>query len=82
MCMGVVIKRDGLPPIHCGTVRELARWFDVMVPEKIYPNKRVDRMARHCLCAIDIVESARLSGYRAAPDDNYMDFIAEKASVE
>lgn len=80
MCMGVLIKRDGLPPIHCGTVRDLARWFDVLVEHD--PDRRVDRMASHCLCPIDIVESARLSGYSAAPDDRYMDFIAVKAPAE
>jgi hypothetical protein len=78
--MGVVINRDGLPPIHCGSVRELARWFDVLVRDKNYPKTKIDRMASHCLCPIDIQESAKLSGYTAEPDDSCMDYIATKTN--
>jgi hypothetical protein len=58
----------------------LARWFDVLVVDEHYPDKKVDRMASHCLCPIDIRESAKLSGYTAEPDDSYMDYIATKTN--
>lgn len=79
MCTGVSIERDGQRSIHCQTVRELARWFTVLVPDKNYTKTRLDRMAEHCLCPVDIVESAKRSGYTAEIEESGMDFIARKA---
>jgi len=81
MCTGVVIKRDGQRSIHCESVRELARWFAVLVPDKNYPKTRLDRMAEHCLCPINITESAKLSGYSAELDEGGMDFVVEKLAT-
>lgn len=76
MCMGVIIERPGQRRIHCETVRELARWFEVLVQDAHYPNTKLNRMAEHCLCPIDVRESARLSGYVVEPDEGHIDWIA------
>lgn len=86
MCTGVIIRRDGLRDIHCGSVRELARWFPVIVPDNRdlrpgeYPTPTIDRAAEHCLCPVDIQASATASGYSCEPDAGYMDYICVKSA--
>lgn len=84
MCTGVIIRRDGMIDIHCGSVKELARWFSVIIPDNRdlrpdeFPTPKIDRMADHCLCPIDILSSAKESGYLCEWDDGMLDMICRK----
>ena len=64
MCTEVEIRRPGMESLHATTVQELAQHLRVLVPGlHLDPTTKIDRTATHCLCPIDISESARLSGY-------------------
>lgn len=86
MCMGVIIRREGQRDIHCGSVRELARWFTAILPSNDdlqsgeLPTPRIDSMAEDCLCPVDIPASAKTSGYACDVNESYLDYICSKES--
>lgn len=81
MCTEVDIKRKGMRrPLTVSSVRDLARYFRVIVPVASRPqSNRIRRMARHCLCPVDVAESAKRSGYRVVAEPGFCpDIIVEK----
>lgn len=80
MCIEVEIRRKGLRSLYVGTVRDLARHLRVIVPgAHLDKSARVNRMATHCLCPVDVRASAERSGYRMVDEPGFCpDFIIEK----
>jgi len=62
------------------TVRDLARHLRVIVPGgHLDRSTRVNRMATHCLCPVDVRASAERSGYRVIDEPGFRpDIIIEK----
>ena len=78
MCTEVEIKRKGLRSIYIRTVRDLARHLSVIVPAD-KTTGRINRMATHCLCPVDVNASAEASGYRVVAEPMFCpDIIIEK----
>ena len=64
MCTEVKIERRGLRSLYASNVRELARHLRVIVPgSHLNKSTRINRMAQHCLCPVDVEASAKASGY-------------------
>lgn len=78
MCTEVEIRRRGLRSLYVDTVRGLSRHLRVIVPDDRTRGK-VNRMARHCLCPVDVAASAKRSGYRVVDEPGFSpDFVIEK----
>ena len=72
-----------MKPLYVRTVRELARHFKVIVPgSHLDRSTRINRMATHCLCPVDVIASAEASGYRVVAEPGLCpDVIVEKKHV-
>ena len=83
MCQEVEV-RTPTGSAMCGSVRELAAFFSVLVEHRDArlgdaTPPSVDREATHCLCPIDVSASATASGYRVVDDRGFCpEFIVEK----
>ncbi len=81
MCTEVEIRRKGIRrSFTVSSVRDLARYFRVIVPVASWPkSKHIRRMAQHCLCPVDVAESAKRSGYRVVAEPGFSpDIVVEK----
>lgn len=78
VCTQVVIKRAGLRSISCGSVRELSRWFrsDPIPGKHLDRSTKINRMAEHCLCPVDLNGWAEANDYVLEYDCG--DYIARK----
>ena len=80
MCTEVQINRLGAKPVFVSTVRELSEYFPVIVCGSA--DREVNRLATHCLCPVDIRESAKQSGYTITDEPGFApDFIVEQAPL-
>lgn len=81
MCQEVEIKRRGMRSLYIGSVRDLSRHFRVIVPA-VYGDgrtpRKINRMAEHCLCPVDIEESATRSGYRVVEAGVCPEYVVTK----
>lgn len=82
MCTEIAIRRRGMRyDIYVSSVRELARYFPVIVTHPVYRSERpLRRMATHCCCPVDIHESAKRSGYEVIdePMQIHPDIVVRK----
>ena len=82
MCTEIAIRRPGIRrDVYVSSVRDLARYFRVIVSDgRYYSERPLRRMATHCCCSVDIHRSAELSGYEVIeePMQIHPDIIVRK----
>lgn len=86
MCTEVEIRRPGMRSLYVSTVRELARHLHTIVDAdyrgRPKSERRTNRMAEHCLCPIDIRESAKRSGFTVVDEPGFCpDIVIQKVSA-